>query len=231
MTRPLPPHDQLGEAFAAGAPDAPPQMAASVMAALRAERMRAAAPRTPLWRRVPRPWRRLALAIALLLPVGGTAGAARASAAALPGNALYGVRLLREDVSLALAPTDTARGSLALGYAQDRLAAMHRIVVGHGDLGVAGALLGDAVAYNRRAVTAHVPWIRGALGVQVAMAADDCARLWRDPAWQRVAGVTTGRRAMDARLAALRRVAGGAMPEGVRPAATPLGPTARRGHP
>jgi len=223
MTRPLPPHDRLGEAFAASAPDAPPQMAASVMAALRAERMRAATPRTPLWRRFPRPWRRLALALALLLPVGGTAGAARASAAALPGNALYGMRLLREDVSLALAPTDTARSSLALGYAQDRLAAMHTIVVGHGDLGVAGALLSDAVAYNRRAVTAHVPWIHGALNVQVAAAADDCARLWRDPAWQRVAGVASGRRAMDARLEALRRVAGDNTPQGVRPAALGAG--------
>lgn len=227
MTRPLPPHDRLGELFAAGAPDAPPQMAASVMAALRAERMRGAAPRTPPWRRLPRPWRRLALALALLLPVGGAAGAAQTSAAALPGNALYGVRLLRENVSLALAPTATARGSLALGYAQDRLAAMHRIVVGHGDLGVAGTLMGDAVAYNRQAATAGIPWMRPALAVQVTAAADDCARLWRDPTWQRVAGVAAGRRVLDARLVTLRRVADGGMP----PRAAPHNPAPRRGSP
>lgn len=135
MTRPLPPYDPLGEAFAAGAPNAPPQMVASVMAALRAERMRAAAPPPPPWRRLSRPWRRCILALALLLPAGETAGAARASATTLPGTAVYEVRELRENVSLALAPTDTARGSLALGYAQDRLAAMHRIVAGMGTSG------------------------------------------------------------------------------------------------
>ena len=210
MTRPLPPHDRLGEALAAGAPDAPPQMVASVMAALRAERMRAAAspPSPPRWRRLSRPWRRCVLAVALLLPVGGVAGAAKASATALPGSALYGVRELRESVSMALAPTDTARGSMALGYAQDRLAAVHRIVSGYGDLGIATALLDDAVAYNRQATDTHVPWLHPALDIQVAATARDCFRLWQDPAWQGVAGLAANRRTMDARLAALKQVAG-----------------------
>ena len=208
MTRPLPPHDRLGEALAAGAPDAPPQMVASVMAALRAERMRAAAPPQPRWRRLSRPWRRCVLAVALLLPAGGAAGAARASATALPGSALYGVRELRENVSLAFAPTDTARGSMALGYAQDRLAAVHRIVSGYGDLRIATALLDDAVAYNRQATGTHVPWLHPALDVQVAATARDCFRLWQDPAWQGVAGLAANRRAMDAHLAALKQVAG-----------------------
>ena len=208
MTRPLPPHDRLGEAFAAGAPDAPPQMVASVIATLRAERMRAAAPQPPRRRRLSRPWRRCVLALALLLPAGGAAGAARASATALPGTALYGVRELRENVSLALAPTDIARGSMALGYAQDRLAAVHRIVSGYGDLGVATALLDDAVAYNRQATDTHVPWLHPALDIQVAATARDCTRLWQDPAWQSVAGLAAHRRAMDAHLAALKQVAG-----------------------
>lgn len=214
MTQPLPPYDRLGRAFAAGAPDAPPQMAASVMATLRAERMRGPARRESALRRLPRLWRRLILALALLLPCGGMVGAAQASAAALPGNALYGVRLLRENAVLALAPTDTARGGLALGYAQDRLAATHRIVVDHGDLRIASALMGDALAYNRQAALARIPWVRRALAIQVTAAADDCARLWRDPAWQRVAGVTSGRQAMDARLTALRDVANASGPLG-----------------
>ncbi len=213
MTRPLPPHDRLGEAFAAGAPDAPPQMMASVMATLRAERLRDAAARLParrrlppLWRRLPPLWRRLVLALALLLPLGGAVGAAQASASALPGTPLYSVRLLRENVALALAPTDTARSNLALGYAQDRLAAMHHIVVGYGDLRVASLLLGDAATYNRQAAMAAVPWLRPAFDSQITVAASDCARLWRDPAWQRMAGVATNRRAMDAGLATLRYV-------------------------
>ncbi len=206
MTRPLPPHDRLGEAFAAGAPDAPPQMMVSVMATLRAERLRGAASRPPAWRRLPPLWRRLVLALALLLPLGGAVGVARASASALPGTPLYNVRLLRENVALALAPTDTARSSLALGYSQDRLAAMHRIVVGYGDLRVASLLLGDAVSYNRQAEIVTIPWLRRAFDSQVTGAASDCTRLWRDPAWQRVAGVATNRRAMDAGLATLRYV-------------------------
>jgi len=81
MTHPLPPHDRLGAAFAAGAPDAPPQMTASVMATLRAARLRDAAPLPPPspWRRLRRPWRpwrRLILALALLLPTGGAVGVA-----------------------------------------------------------------------------------------------------------------------------------------------------------
>jgi hypothetical protein len=216
MTHPLPAHDRLGEALAAGAPDAPPQMMASVMATLRAERLRGVAPLPPPWRRLGRRWRRLILALALLLPMGGAVGVAQASAAALPGAPLYSVRVLREHVTLALAATDTVRGSLALGYAQDRLVAMHHIVVGHGDLRVASLLRGDAVAYNRQAALARIPWLGPALSVQVTAAADDCARLWRDPGWQRVAGVATGRRAMDARLDALRRVADGNTPTGVR---------------
>ena len=223
MTHALPPHDRLGEAFASGAPDAPPQMMASVMATLRAERLRGAAPLPSPWRRLRRPWRRLILALTLLLPTGGAVGVAQASAAALPGTTLYNVRVLRENVALALAPTDTARGSLALGYAQDRLVAMHRIVAGYGDLRVASALMGDAVAYNRQAATDRIPWLRPALAVQVTAAADDCARLWRDPTWQRVAGVDIGRRAMDARLDALRRVANGHVSTGARSAAhTPI---------
>ncbi len=206
MTRPLPPHDRLGEAFAAGAPDAPPQMMASVMATLRAERLRGVAARLPARRRLSPLWRRLVLALALLLPLGGAVGAAQASASALPGTPLYNVRLLRENVALALAPTDTARSSLALGYSQDRLSAMHRIVVGYGDLRVASLLLGDAVTYNRQAAMAAVPWLRPAFDGQITVAASDCARLWRDPAWQRMAGVATNRRAMDAGLATLRYV-------------------------
>jgi len=208
VTRPLPPHDSLGEALAAAAPDAPPQMVASVMATLRAERMRAAAPILRPRRRLSRPWRRFVLALTLLLLAGGAAGAARASATALPGTVLYGVREIRENVTLALAPTDTARGSLALGYAQDRIVAMHRIVAAYGDLGVAGALLGDAVDYNRQATAAGVPWLSRALDVQVAAAGRDCTRLWRDPAWQRVSGLAAGRHTMDAHLAALKQVAG-----------------------
>jgi len=155
--------------------------------------------------------------------VGGGRRGAQAAAAALPGTTLYRVRLLREQVSLALAPTPLTRGSLALGYAQDRLVAMHRIVVSHGDLGVASLLMGDAVAYNRQAATDRIPWLRPALAVQVTAAADDCARLWRDPTWQRVAGVDIGRRAMDARLDALRRVADGHASTGARSAAyTPI---------
>lgn len=132
----------------------------------------------------------------------------RASATASPGAALYGVRELRENVSLALAPTGTARGSIALGYALDRLAAVHRIVSGYGDLGIATALLDDAVAYNRQATDTHVPWLHPARDIQVAATARDCIRLWQDPAWQSVAGLAAHRRAMDARLAALKQVAG-----------------------
>src|SRR5689334_2744534 len=107
MTRPLPPHDQLGAAMAASAPDAPPQMAAAVMTALRAQRIRDQASPPSLWQRWPLLGRQLMLALALLLPVGGAIGAAQASAAAWPGDALYGVRLLREHAALALAPSAT----------------------------------------------------------------------------------------------------------------------------
>lgn len=207
MTRPLPPHDQFGAAMAAGAPNAPPQMAAAVMAALRAQRLRDQASRPSLWRRWPLLGRQLMLALALLVPVGGTIGVARASAAAWPGDALYGVRLLREQAALALAPTVTARGSLALGYAEDRLAAVHHIVRTYGNLGIALALMGDALRYNRQAARARLPWMRQALAAQVAATARDCNRLTHDPLWQRRAGSTAAERAMDARLDALVRVA------------------------
>ena len=198
---------RLGVALTESAPLAPPQMVSAVMAALSADSHHPVPCGRPWRARLRSASHRLLLSLAVLVPTAASVGVAHAASGALPGDALYAVRLAREQAALALAPTSTARGSLALGFAQARLDTMHTVVARHGPLPVAVALMDDAVAYNEQAMSAPVPWLRTAVAAQYRAAQRDCWRLTHDPSWTRTPGAVAAEHRMDRQLDTLRALA------------------------
>ena len=144
------------------------------------------------------------------------------SAAALPDTALYGVRLLRENVALALAPTDTAGAASRWATRRTTSRRCTALSPATAIFKIARALMGDALAYNQRATAARP------VAVPLARRPGDgdrprvTARRWHDSAWQRVAGVVIGRRAMDAHLAALRRIVDNSAPSSLSERSLPI---------
>ena len=158
--------DRLGDALLKAAPPVPPGFSASVMAMIQAEEQRttrARLPRNQLRRR----WWRAAMGLtAAVLSIGASVSVARASDRTLPGEPLYSVRTAREGFALALAPDQTARDALALGFAQERVADLHRALVLHAGPPVAQAVMRALITYNRAVSPAHLPWLRDALTSQ-----------------------------------------------------------------
>ena len=204
MTNPVHDRESLGTALLDAASKAPQNLVSSVMMTIMAEQ-RQAAPIVRQDRTIRRFWQPIALAAALIFPVAGL-GAMQASAAALPGDALYGVRVLREHAALTVAPTTTDRAVLAASFAQDRLDAMHHIVWNHGNLRIALGLMNDAVTYNRDAASTSVSWMHKVLVSEYASAQHDCARLTSDPEWIHMNGTRQDERAMDKGLASFQAV-------------------------
>lgn len=80
----------------------------------------------------PRPRARFARSLAALglavgLAAGGMSGLAATSTNALPGDALYGVKVSIEDWRLDMAEGDTERGALRLGFATTRLTELQEL--------------------------------------------------------------------------------------------------------
>ncbi|GAC1398978.1 MAG: hypothetical protein NVSMB65_17250 [Chloroflexota bacterium] len=192
--------ETLGEALAQAAPPPPPTLAASVMAAIYAEEQRAvpaalalSAP-SPLQRARRRGglwWRGALAALAVLVPVSIGVGAARAAEGSLPGEPLYLVRTMHESLLLSLAPDATARDTLVLSLAQQRIGDLDHAVEQHARPVVTHEVLVTLLAYNRRVSRAHAPWLRAALTRQYAAVRKESQRIAHDRAWEQ-AGDTQG---------------------------------------
>ncbi len=133
--------------------------------ALRAQLMAQApgvlAPRETAWSRLQRGWLRPALVAAaiLLLLAGGTT---KAAADSLPGDPLYGVKRVAEQVQLAFALDDTTRLRLLAEHADYRLAELAEAVSTHrGNAPVAE----DEYAAAVQTLTAAVDALRGTPGI------------------------------------------------------------------
>lgn len=96
----------------------------------------------------PRRWpfshpRAVAALASLLLCLALATAAVQASAASLPGEPLYGVKLAREQAAISLAPTGAARANAYADQAADRLAEVGRLA-GHADPAQLSALTDEA---------------------------------------------------------------------------------------
>lgn len=69
-----------------------------------------------------------ALVLLMFLLVGGSGGAARAAQKALPGEPLYGVKIMMEKAALALAVEEGEKAELHIRYAQRRLAEIQALI-------------------------------------------------------------------------------------------------------
>jgi hypothetical protein len=93
------------------------------------------------------------------LAVGSFAGVAAASAGALPGDSLYGMKRGLEGLQLDLAGSDSERGALLLGQASHRLDEAQGLI---GRAGSPGALAPDTVEQVRQALDdMHAEAIKG----------------------------------------------------------------------
>jgi hypothetical protein len=69
----------------------------------------------------------LAVVMAMVMAVAGMGGSVVLAADSLPGDLLYPVKLISEDVSLALTPDPSDRARLSLDYAAERVSEMERL--------------------------------------------------------------------------------------------------------
>lgn len=102
----------------------------------------------------PAPWRRrlVAVSAALAVTTGGAAATAVASTNALPGDTLYDVKRAVEQVQLALAPTELAKGERYLAIASTRLAEVQAMLEGN-VAGVADPVLVDELRATMAAMS------------------------------------------------------------------------------
>jgi hypothetical protein len=94
----------------------------------------------------PAPWRRRLVAASAVLAIstGGAAATAVASTGALPGDRLYEVKRAVENVQLALAPSDLAKGERYLTIASTRMDEVRGLLKENGT-GVAGPVLVESL--------------------------------------------------------------------------------------